>query len=139
MTGPGPFGPLLRAHRRTARLTLEELAEASGVSVRGIGDPERGRSLGPRRRTVVALAEGLRLPPAEQAELLAAAKDGRLVATGAWSGTGRTGEQLAEILARMGERREAAAAYGRAAAAYEAIGAGPDADRVRALATARSP
>ena len=89
MTEPGALGPLLRAHRRAVGLTLEELAEASGVSVRGISDMERGRSLGPQRRTVAALAEALRLPAAEQAALLAAAKVGRQRAAGAWSAPGR--------------------------------------------------
>ena len=85
MTGPDAFGPLLRAYRRGAGLTLEELAEASGLSVRGISDMERGRTLGPQRLSVVALAGALRLPAAEQATLLAAAKAGRLRAAGAWS------------------------------------------------------
>jgi transcriptional regulator with XRE-family HTH domain/tetratricopeptide (TPR) repeat protein len=89
MTGPGAFGPLLRAHRRIARLTLEELAEASGVSVRGISDMERGRSSGPQRRTVVALADALRLPAADRAELLGAAKAGRPGAAGAPAAAGR--------------------------------------------------
>ncbi|MFC8448209.1 helix-turn-helix domain-containing protein [Kitasatospora sp. NPDC057223] len=37
------FGTLLREARERARLTLEGLAAASGVSVRAIGDMERGR------------------------------------------------------------------------------------------------
>ncbi|WP_181140861.1 helix-turn-helix domain-containing protein [Streptomyces sp. Ru62] len=37
------FGPLLRSMRRAKSLTIEALAEASGVSERGIGDPA-GRS-----------------------------------------------------------------------------------------------
>ncbi|MEU6347921.1 helix-turn-helix domain-containing protein [Streptomyces sp. NPDC047072] len=56
-----PFGALLRSLRRAARLTLEELAAASGVSVRALGDMERGRSRGPQRRTVDALAAALAL------------------------------------------------------------------------------
>jgi transcriptional regulator with XRE-family HTH domain/tetratricopeptide (TPR) repeat protein len=88
MTEPVAFGPLLRGHRRAAGLTLEELAEASGVSARGISDMERGRSRGPQRRTVVALVEALGLPATERAELLAAAKVGRLRAAGAWTGPG---------------------------------------------------
>ncbi|WP_392966655.1 helix-turn-helix domain-containing protein [Streptomyces sp. LN245] len=35
---------MLRAHRRAARLTLEQLAEASKVSARTLSDMERGRS-----------------------------------------------------------------------------------------------
>src|SRR4051812_11616277 len=71
------MGILLRRHRRDAGLTLEELAEASGVSARAISDMERGRSLGPQRRTMAALAGALNLPPEEQAALLGAAKAGR--------------------------------------------------------------
>ncbi|MFJ9634600.1 ATP-binding protein [Streptomyces sp. NPDC101175] len=63
------FGVMLRSLRRAARLTLEELSEASGVSVRALGDLERGRSRGPQRRTVDALAAALRLD-AEQSERL---------------------------------------------------------------------
>ncbi|MFI9844832.1 helix-turn-helix domain-containing protein [Nonomuraea sp. NPDC051941] len=51
----------LRRHRHAARLTLEQLAEASGVSVRTLSDMERGRSRGPRHRTVTALTEAIAL------------------------------------------------------------------------------
>ncbi|MGW0818543.1 helix-turn-helix domain-containing protein [Streptomyces viridiviolaceus] len=71
------FGAVLRQARHRAGLTMEELAEASGVSVRAIGDMERGRSRVPRRRTVVALAEGLRLERAEWEVLLDAARAAR--------------------------------------------------------------
>ncbi|WP_226899592.1 helix-turn-helix domain-containing protein [Nonomuraea phyllanthi] len=71
------FGILLRAFRQAAELTIEELAHASGVSVRAIGDMERGVSRGPQRRTVSALAEVLRLPPDEHDAFLAAARAGR--------------------------------------------------------------
>ncbi|MFG2795680.1 ATP-binding protein [Streptomyces pseudovenezuelae] len=67
--GGTAFGVMLRSLRRAARLTLEELSEASGVSVRALGDLERGRSRGPQRRTVDALAAALRLD-AEQGERL---------------------------------------------------------------------
>ncbi|MFJ4342740.1 ATP-binding protein [Streptomyces sp. NPDC088915] len=78
MTGAGlDFGALLRRLRLDASLTLEALAEASGVSVRGIGDLERGRVATPQRRTVAALADGLRLDGAERERLLAVARVGR--------------------------------------------------------------
>ena len=38
------LGALLRRHRQDADLTIEDLAAASGVSDRGIGDIERGVS-----------------------------------------------------------------------------------------------
>jgi DNA-binding XRE family transcriptional regulator len=55
------FGEVLRDHRRAARLTLEQLAEVSGVSTRTLSDMERGRSKGPQHRTVTALADALAL------------------------------------------------------------------------------
>ncbi|MFF0414791.1 ATP-binding protein [Kitasatospora sp. NPDC004745] len=74
---PQALGPLLRAHRHAATLTLEELSERSGVSARAIGDMERGHSRGPQPRTVDALATALGLPPDDAAALLAAARSGR--------------------------------------------------------------
>ena len=71
------FGALLRELRLSASLTIEGLAEASGVSVRGIGDLERGRRAAPQRRTVAALAVGLGLGETDQERLLAAARSGR--------------------------------------------------------------
>ncbi|MFB6849025.1 helix-turn-helix domain-containing protein [Streptomyces sp. NPDC056373] len=72
-----PFGRLLRALRQSRRLTIEELAEASGVSGRAIGDMERGRSRRPHRGTITALAQGLDLDEAAHADLLAAARAAR--------------------------------------------------------------
>ncbi|WP_308019946.1 helix-turn-helix transcriptional regulator [Streptomyces sp. SP2-10] len=66
------FGALLRELRLAKSLTIEALAEASGVSVRGIGDLERGRRAAPQRRTVAALADGLALDAADRERLLAA-------------------------------------------------------------------
>ncbi|WP_225877270.1 XRE family transcriptional regulator [Streptomyces resistomycificus] len=71
------FGALLRELRLAASLTLEGLAETSGVSVRGIGDLERGRRAAPQRRTVAALADGLGLAEPGRERLLAAARAGR--------------------------------------------------------------
>ncbi|MFJ4339536.1 ATP-binding protein [Streptomyces sp. NPDC088915] len=67
------FGALLRTLRQARSLTLEGLAEASGVSVRGIGDLERGRRAAPHRRTVAALADGLGLSGEDRRELIDAA------------------------------------------------------------------
>ena len=71
------FGPLLRDLRTRAGLTRERLAEASGVSVRALADLERGRSRGPHRRTVQALAGALQLDPDTAGELEKAADLGR--------------------------------------------------------------
>ncbi|MEU6933889.1 helix-turn-helix domain-containing protein [Streptomyces sp. NPDC046374] len=77
MHGEKPFGAVLIDLRQRGRLTREELAEKSGVSVRAIGDMERGRSRAPQRRTVVALADGLGLTETEREALLAAARTAR--------------------------------------------------------------
>lgn len=72
-----PLGPLLRRLRQGADLTLERLAELSGVSDRTISDIERGTSLGPQRRTVELLADALGLDEAVRESLLTAARAGR--------------------------------------------------------------
>jgi transcriptional regulator with XRE-family HTH domain len=69
---------VLRGHRRAARLTLEQLAEVSGVSARALSDMERGRSKGPQHRTVTALADALALESTAHQQLLELARDGRL-------------------------------------------------------------
>ncbi|WP_285101425.1 XRE family transcriptional regulator [Promicromonospora sp. MEB111] len=71
------FGPLLRGLRQSTGLTIEELSHASGVSVRAIGDMERGVSRGPQRRTVEALADALGLDDEQRAELADTARAGR--------------------------------------------------------------
>ena len=42
-------------------MTMEQLAESSGVSARAISDMERGHSRAPQQRTLAALAAGLEL------------------------------------------------------------------------------
>ncbi|MFF2936813.1 helix-turn-helix domain-containing protein [Streptomyces mirabilis] len=69
---------MLRAHRRAARLTLEQLAEVSLVSARALSDMERGRSRGPQHRTVVALADALKLDADARRQLIELAREGRL-------------------------------------------------------------
>jgi len=69
---------VLRGHRRAARLTLEQLAEVSGVSARTLSDMERGRSKGPQHRTVTALADALALEGEARKQLVELARDGRL-------------------------------------------------------------
>lgn len=62
------FGELLRAARQRSLLTLEGLAEASGVSVRAISDMERGKSL-PRRTTLSGLLDALSLEEEQRRRL----------------------------------------------------------------------
>ncbi|MFE6054023.1 ATP-binding protein [Kitasatospora sp. NPDC056446] len=73
----GEFGGLLAGHRVAAGLTQEELAAAAGVSLRALGDMERGRTRGPQRRTVRALAEALGLDEERAEQLDRAAQSGR--------------------------------------------------------------
>ncbi|MGW4651227.1 ATP-binding protein [Kitasatospora sp. NPDC004289] len=71
------FGTRLHALRRGAGLSQEELAHAAGVSVRTLSYLEQGRSRGPQRRTVQALAKALGLDAAGARELEEAASLGR--------------------------------------------------------------
>ncbi|MGW6834903.1 helix-turn-helix domain-containing protein [Streptomyces sp. NPDC054949] len=73
----GGFAERLYALRTGAKLSQEELARAAGVSVRALSDMERGRSRGPQRRTVQALAAALGLDATELRELERAAESGR--------------------------------------------------------------
>ena len=68
------FGVVLRRRRKAARLTQEELAERSGMSVRAIADVESGRTSRPHRRSVQLLADALGLTGPDRAELGAAAR-----------------------------------------------------------------
>ncbi|MFI2710562.1 ATP-binding protein [Micromonospora sp. NPDC018662] len=68
------FGAVLRALRLERGLTQEELAEAAGSSVRGIREMERGRVRSPQRRTVVLLADALRLAGADRDRFVALAR-----------------------------------------------------------------
>ncbi|WP_328622832.1 helix-turn-helix domain-containing protein [Streptomyces sp. NBC_00354] len=73
----GGFAARLHALRTGAGLSQEELAQAAGVSVRALSDLERGRSRGPQRRTVQALATALGLDGPAAAELEHTASLGR--------------------------------------------------------------
>ncbi|GAA4237199.1 transcriptional regulator with XRE-family HTH domain/tetratricopeptide (TPR) repeat protein [Streptosporangium album] len=75
---PTSFAESLRQYRHAARLTLEQLAEASGVSARTLSDMERGRSTGPQHRTVTALAQALSLGEDDRKQFIDLARDGRL-------------------------------------------------------------
>ncbi|MEU4158581.1 helix-turn-helix domain-containing protein [Actinoplanes sp. NPDC026670] len=75
MTG---FGGRLRSLRRGAGLTMEQLAEASGVSVRAISDMERGHSRAPQPRTLAALASALGVTDEEHDLLAGSARAQRM-------------------------------------------------------------
>lgn len=69
------FGDLLREYRVAARLTQEELAERSQLSVRAISDLERGRALRPRVASVRQLAIALGLAEPELTWFRSAARE----------------------------------------------------------------
>jgi transcriptional regulator with XRE-family HTH domain len=73
-----PLGTLLRQYRKRARLTQNELAGLSTVSLRTIRNLEAGRGSNPRPDTVRLLADGLRLTADSLAALnLAVGDDSR--------------------------------------------------------------
>jgi predicted ATPase/DNA-binding XRE family transcriptional regulator len=74
--GPASFGEQLRQWRIAASLSQEELADRSGLSVRGISDLERGARQAPRLETVRLLADALGLSDTDRAALFAAARPG---------------------------------------------------------------
>lgn len=68
------FGHTLKRLRLAAGLTQEALAERARVSLRAVSDLERDPRRTPRLDTVTLLADALEVPPAQRAELLAAAR-----------------------------------------------------------------
>lgn len=66
---PGILGTLIRQYRLAACLTQEELSERAGLSVRGVGDLERGTNPSPYVATIASLITALRLSD-EQATAL---------------------------------------------------------------------
>jgi tetratricopeptide (TPR) repeat protein/transcriptional regulator with XRE-family HTH domain len=69
--GDSQFGVQLRACRRSAGISQEELAERSGLHVRTIRNLERGRSRWPYQDTLRRLADALDLPDAVRADFIA--------------------------------------------------------------------
>ncbi|HZG68629.1 MAG TPA: helix-turn-helix domain-containing protein, partial [Herpetosiphonaceae bacterium] len=68
------FSELLKRHRVRVRLSQEELAERSGMSMRAIRDLERGLNHRPRSATVKLLAQALGLSGEELAVFEAASR-----------------------------------------------------------------
>ncbi len=69
-----PFAAQFKRYRAAAGLTQEELAARAGVSVRSIGDLERGAGHRPRTDTAALLAAALEVPPDARAAFVAAAR-----------------------------------------------------------------
>jgi transcriptional regulator with XRE-family HTH domain len=69
-----PLGELIVGLRNLTGMTQEELAHASGLSVRSISDLERGRVSRPRRRSLELLTAALDLDRTQAKELIAIAR-----------------------------------------------------------------
>ena len=72
MTDLTAFGVQLAALRRSAGLSQQELAERSGLSLRAVGNLERGRARWPHPATVHRLADALGLRDHERARFISA-------------------------------------------------------------------
>ena len=68
------FGTQLRARRRAAGLSQQELADSSGLSIRAISNLERGRTRWPYRDSLLRLADSLGLRGVDREEFLAAGR-----------------------------------------------------------------
>jgi predicted ATPase/transcriptional regulator with XRE-family HTH domain len=68
------FDEMLRARRRAAGLTQDELATRAGVGVRTVRDLERGHASRPQRTTVELLADALGLAGADRRDFVSAAR-----------------------------------------------------------------
>jgi predicted ATPase/DNA-binding XRE family transcriptional regulator len=79
MGEPDNFGLRLRRYRLAASLSQEALGERAGLSANAIAALERGRRRAPRPATVLLLADGLDLGPAERALLIGAVRAGSAV------------------------------------------------------------
>ncbi len=87
------FAGLLRELRVRVKLTQEELAEASGVSLRAISDLERSINLTARRDTAELLAKALGLTGSGREQFLAAARGKPTAAERAAQATAAAGER----------------------------------------------
>ncbi len=94
------FGTLLRRYRIAAGLTQEELAERAGVSVRRLGDLERGAPHTPRPDTIALLMGALGLSPQDAAAL---ADAGRRLAPAAPAHAAPDGPATPPFVGRMPE------------------------------------
>ncbi len=74
MESEAPFADLLASMRTARGLSQERLADLTGISVRALGDLERGATRRPQRQTLAALADGLGLDAAERERLVCAAR-----------------------------------------------------------------
>jgi tetratricopeptide (TPR) repeat protein len=94
------LGDLLASLRNRAGMTQEELAVASGLSVRSISDIERSRVSRPRRRSLELLSEALGLDAAQAEAVIARSRRVPL----AWPEAGADGAWPAGAAPRPGQK-----------------------------------
>jgi tetratricopeptide (TPR) repeat protein/transcriptional regulator with XRE-family HTH domain len=114
-------GALLRAYRHAAKLTMEELAEASGVSARAISDMERGYSRRPQRRTLKAIIDALGLDPDDERALLNAAAAAREIPASRAPGYCELPRDITDFTGRAAEVARLRALAGQGSAARPAV------------------
>jgi tetratricopeptide (TPR) repeat protein/transcriptional regulator with XRE-family HTH domain len=97
------FGRLLRSYRVAAGLTQEELAELSGLSVRTLGDIERGRITRPYRNSLMQLADALQLTETARQQFLGSGRAGtaQKAAVGPAPGDAGPSARIAQIIPRQ--------------------------------------
>lgn len=76
-SGGSSFASLLRRFRKAVGFSQFFLAETSGISVETVGALERGLRKAPYAETIEAIADALKLNPADRAALKDAAARGR--------------------------------------------------------------
>jgi len=105
---PVTFAGLLRKLRTEARLTQEELAEASGLSPRSVSDLERGIAATPHRETIRLLADALHLtgPGRAQFEAVARGRSGGAGVGGVAAATRTLPRDIASFTGRQQQLRE---------------------------------
>jgi transcriptional regulator with XRE-family HTH domain len=117
LDGPD-FGDRLRVCRVAASLSQEELSALSGVSVRAIGNLERGRTRWPHPGSVHRLADALQLTDPARAEFVGAAS--RRLPDAGVPGSGSDGQvlprQLPSAVSAFAGRSSELAALSRALA-----------------------
>ena len=110
MSAPLSLATRLRTLRLEAGLTLEKLAELSGVSARTLSDIERGVSVAPHRRTADAIATGLGLGGPIRDAFLRTARARRQVAGDGGRASVVTPHRVADFTGRRAEVAEVLAA-----------------------------
>jgi transcriptional regulator with XRE-family HTH domain len=71
-SGHRTLGAFLRSRREAAGLTQEALARQAGISLGALRDLEQGRTVRPRRQSLLKLAAALRLEGTERQEFISA-------------------------------------------------------------------